>query len=185
MRIDLTQSKSSFSLRVKFLRLIWSFFVWPLVQFIPFMFGSRLRVLALRTFGAKVGKFCLIEPGCKIWIPWNLKLVEYVAIGRNVEVYNYAVVTIGRMTVVSQYCYLCTGTHDYTHPHMPLVWDEITIGSEVWVAAGTWILPGVKLGDGCVIGARSLIAKDMPPWTVCAGHPCKVLKPREIDDLPE
>jgi putative colanic acid biosynthesis acetyltransferase WcaF len=182
--IDLTKSVSPFSSKEKLLRFFWSFLVWPIVRFIPFRPGSKLRVLALRAFGAKIGSYCLVEPGCKIWMPWNLTMIEYVAIGRNVEIYNYGMVSIGRMTVVSQYCYLCTGSHDYTHPHMPLIWDNITLGSEAWVAAGTWILPGVSVGDGTVIGARSLVAKNLPAWSVCAGHPCKVVKPRIVKGLP-
>ena len=66
---------------------------------------------------------------------------------------------------------------------MPLVWKPIRIGSECWIAAGVFVGPGVTVGDGTVVGARAVVTKDMPPWTVCAGNPCKPLKPRILQAL--
>ena len=60
----------------------------------------------------------------------------------------------------------------------------ITIGESVWVAAGAFVAPGVTIGAGAVIGARSVVTKDMPDWTVCAGNPCRPLKPRVLRDSP-
>ena len=108
---------------------------------------------------------------------------NYVVLGRNVEIYNYAHVKISDMTVVSQRSYLCTGSHDYTHPHMPLIWKPIIIGSECWIASEVFIAPGVEIGNGTVIGARSVVTKSMPEWMVCAGNPCKPIKPRTIHEI--
>jgi putative colanic acid biosynthesis acetyltransferase WcaF len=113
-------------------------------------------------------------------MPWNLKLHDYVAIGHDVEVYNYSPVTIGSMTVVSQYCYLCTGTHDYMSREMPLVSHPITVGSQVWVCAGAWVLPGTTIAEGCVVGARSVIRGITSPWSVYAGNPATLIKSRII-----
>lgn len=176
--VNLLKSASVFSKKEKFLRVIWNI-CWAAVSILPRQF-SFLRVALLRLFGAKVGKQCLIERGVKIWIPWNLNIANFVAVGRYVEIYNYGDVKIDTMTVISQYSYLCTGSHNYEHPYMPLIWDKITVGSECWVGAGTWILPGVEIGNGSVIGARSLVTKNMPAWMVCAGHPCKPIKERKL-----
>jgi len=183
MIIDLQKSVSRFSKTEKLVRLIWNV-CWFSVSHLPRP-ASGLRIFVLRLFGAKIGKHCLIEPGVKIWIPWQLHVKDFVAIGRNVELYNYGLITISSMTVVSQYCYLCTGTHDYEDPSMPLEWYPITIGSECWIAAGTWIMPGNSIGNGCVIGARSIVTKDMPSWMVCAGHPCKPIKKRVVKNMAE
>jgi putative colanic acid biosynthesis acetyltransferase WcaF len=180
MNIDLTKSVSPFSKREKLRRLLWSYFVWPSVRFLPRRLGSRLRVAALRLFGARIGECCLIERGVQVWLPWQLELEGFVAIGRDVEIYNYGRVSVRRMTVISQYSYLCTGSHDYTHPHMPLIWRDIAIGSECWVAAGAFLGPGVEIGDGAVIGARSVVTKSMPARMICAGNPCKPIKPRNL-----
>jgi len=70
------------------------------------------------------------------------------------------------------------GTHDYTKEGFPLITMPIVIGDYVWLAAESFIHPGITIGTGAVIGARSVVTKDMPEWMVCAGHPCKPLKER-------
>ena len=52
----------------------------------------------------------------------------------------------------------------------------ITIGSNVWFGGGVIVCPGVTIGDRCVIGAGSVVTKDIPPDTMAAGNPCKVIK---------
>ena len=134
----------------------------------------------MRRFGAVIHGSALVHQSCTILQPWLLEIGDGSAIGKGVELYNYAQITIGTMTVVSQYSYLCTGTHDYSDPHMALTWKPIRIGSESWVAAGVFIGPGVDIGDGAVIGAMSVVTKSMPAWTVCAGNPCRAIKPRIV-----
>ncbi len=164
---------------MKIRRAIWRFLIRPVFMLSP---GSAndLRIFLLRVMGAQIGEHCLVSAKVDVLMPWNLVLEPYVALGRAVNVYNYGVVKIGRMTLVSQNVHLCTGSHDYTHPHMPLIWKPITIGSECWVASEVFIAPGVTIGDGAVIGARSVVTKDQPAWMVCAGNPCVPLKPREL-----
>ncbi len=165
-------------LRTKVRRAVWNC-VWVLLfRPTPKRMGNSWRLWLLRRFGAIVHGSALIEQSCKILQPWQLEIGDGSAIGHHAEIYNYAPVSIGAMTVVSQYSYLCTGTHDYTDPHMPLTWKPIRIGSECWIAADVFIAPGVSIGDGTVIGARSVVTRDMPAWMVCAGHPCRTVKPR-------
>ena len=53
---------------------------------------------------------------------------------------------------------------------------DITIGNNVWIGGNTVIMPGVRIGDNAVIGAGSIVTKDIPAWTVAAGNPCSVLR---------
>jgi putative colanic acid biosynthesis acetyltransferase WcaF len=142
---------------------------------------SPLRIALLRAFGAKIGRRCLVQ-NAHIWVPWNLRMDEFSVIASGTEIYNLAPIVIGANSVVSQRSYLCTASHDYTRPDFPLFSQPITIGSGVWIAAGAFIGPGINVGEGAVIGAYSVVVKDVPPWTVCAGNPCRVIKPREIKD---
>lgn len=183
LRVDLSKSVTHWDRRIKVKRVLWEWFLKPLFLALPRPF-SNVRIAILRLMGAQIGDRCLIDPGVNVLMPWNLHLASSVAIGRQVEIYNYAPVEIGTMTVISQYTYLCTGTHDYTHPHMPLTWKPIRIGSECWLAAGVFVAPGVTVGDGAVVGARSVVTKNVPPWMVCAGNPCRPLKPRVIREAP-
>jgi len=179
---DLTKSVSPFTIREKLYRGAWTYLAEPLVRWLP-RSASPLRIAALRLFGAEIGPTCLLERGVSVLIPKNLKLTGFVAIGRNVEIYNYGRIEIGKMSVISQYAYLCTGTHDYQHPYMPLIWKPIMIGSECWIAAGAFIGPGVTIGDGVVVGARASVTRNLAAWMVYAGNPCRPIKPRVIRTL--
>ena len=181
LRIDLYNVPSSTPLHVKLLRGLWSLFQLPFFPHTPQAL-SPLRIALLRLFGARIGPACLIGSGVKVWIPWNLTMGERSAIGFNTEIYNFAPIVIGKHVVISQHNYLCSATHDYTHPNFPLVSKPIHIRSQAWVAAGCLISPGVTIGEGAVIGARSLVTKSMPAWMVCAGSPCKPIKERVIQD---
>ena len=71
--------------------------------------------------------------------------------------------------------YLCGATHDHEDVEFPLVPKPITLGKRVWIAADAFVAPGVTIGDGTVVGARSSVFKDLPPWQICMGTPAKVL----------
>jgi putative colanic acid biosynthesis acetyltransferase WcaF len=159
-KLDLTKSVTRWDRRTAIARVLWAVFIKPIFQILPRPFGF-LRVAILRMCGARIGARCHLEPGIRILMPWNLEFGDDVAIGREVEFLNFAPVRVDSMTVVSQHCYLCTGTHDYMHPHFPLQFSPIEIGSECWIAAGAFIAPGVSIGDGAVIGARAVVTKDM------------------------
>ena len=92
---------NNWSLKIKILRILWmsvSFIYWPVFP----KFFSPVRVFVARVFGAKIGKKCLICPGVKIWIPWNLCMMDFVSVGHNFEIYNFAKITIGSNTSISQ-----------------------------------------------------------------------------------
>jgi putative colanic acid biosynthesis acetyltransferase WcaF len=93
--------------------------------------------------------------------------------------YSQGKITLGRRAVVSQGAHLCAGTHDYEQEGFPLFTKPITVGDHVWIAAEAFVHPGIDIGEGAVIGARSVIVKNLPAWMVCAGHPCVVLRERK------
>jgi putative colanic acid biosynthesis acetyltransferase WcaF len=181
LRIDLRQSNTKWRLSTKVRRGLWEAARFLLFRPTPRRLGNRWRLWILRLFGARIAGRALICGSCKILQPWLLQVGDGAAIGPQTEIYNYALVSIGSMSVVSQYSYLCTGTHDYTLSHMPLIWAPIHIGSECWIAADVFVAPGVTIGRGTVVGARSVVTRSLPEWSVCAGNPCKVLKPRIIN----
>ena len=116
--------------------------------------------------------------------PWKLRIGTGTAIGHRVEFYNFCMIEIGEMVLISQDCYLCTGTHDYTDPRMPLVTHPIKIEADSWLAAGVFVSPGVHIGRGAVVAARSVVTKDVPVWIVCGGQPCRAIKPRVLRETP-
>jgi putative colanic acid biosynthesis acetyltransferase WcaF len=183
LRVDLTKSNTPWPFSTKMRRGLWNV-VWQLLfRHTPKRLCNPWRVWLLALFGADIQGKVLVLGSCKILQPWKLSLGNGSALGSETVIYNYAHVRIGAMTIISQYSYLCTGTHDYTHPHMPLTWAPICIGSECWIAAGVFVAPGVTIGRGTVVGARSVVTRDLPEWTICAGNPCKALKPRVMRPL--
>jgi putative colanic acid biosynthesis acetyltransferase WcaF len=65
---------------------------------------------------------------------------------------------------------------------MPLVAKPIRIGRNAWVCADSFIAPGVTVGEGAVVGARSSVYRDVAPWTVVGGNPARFLKDRVLSD---
>ena len=143
-----------------------------------FMYGWRRWLLSL--FGAKVGKGVLIRPSVKTTYPWKVTIGDFSWIGDDVVLYSLGEIEIGRNTVVSQRSYLCTAGHDYTQSDFPIFDKKICIGSQVWLATDVFVAPGVTIGEGTVVGARSSVFNDLPTMMVCVGSPAKVIKPREI-----
>jgi acetyltransferase-like isoleucine patch superfamily enzyme len=74
--------------------------------------------------------------------------------------------------------YFFGGPNKFVHS---MTKGNVKIGSDVWVGRGATILSGVTIGDGAVVGAHSLVARDVPPYAVVAGNPAKVLKYRFPD----
>lgn len=182
-RVQLQYTRSGWPLSVKLKRVLFAPFR------LLFVRGSGrrlsfLRVAVLKLFGARIEHPVLIMDGVVVWHPWSLTLHRYCTLGRGVEVYNYAHITVGEQATVSQDTYLCSASHDFEDPTMPLTYEPITIGAHSWVAARCFVGPGVTVGEGAVVGACSVVVKDVPEWTVVAGNPARVLKPRQLKRHP-
>lgn len=176
------QGNTAWSLGTRVRRGLWIIARALLFRPTPKRLGNRWRLFMLRRFGATIAGGPLILPSVRILQPWLLTMAEGGAIGEDAEIYNYDRVTIGAHTVISQQVCLCTGSHDHRDPTFPLIWKPITIGSGCWIAARAFVLPGVTVGDGTVVGACSLVTKDLPAWSICSGNPCVVLRPRTMRD---
>jgi putative colanic acid biosynthesis acetyltransferase WcaF len=156
--------------------------LWWLVQTTFFawspQFAYGFRRWLLRCFGANVGKGVVIRPNVTITYPWKVSIGDHAWIGDDAVLYSLGEIEIGANAVVSQRSYLCASDHDYTLPDFPIRARKITIGEQAWVAADVFIAPGVTIGVGAVIGARSSVFHDMPAGMVCFGYPAKPVKPR-------
>lgn len=157
--------------------------LWGLVWLIAYRPSPRLlhgwRRFLLRLFGAKIGKGAHPYPSAKIWAPWNLEMGDHSCLASDVDCYSVDRIVLGARATVSQYSYLCTAGHDYRGPGMPLTTAPITIGEGAWIAADVFVGPGVTVGEGAVIGARSSLFRDIDPWTVAVGNPARPIKKRD------
>lgn len=168
----------SFPLRHRILRMIWNL-VWTLLASWTPPFLRGWRNLLLRMFGAKIHATANVYSSAKIWYPPNLTMGPRAALGPDAICYCMAPIEIRGRAIISQRAHLCGGTHDIDDPYFQLRTAPIVVGEDAWVAAEAFVGPGVKVGEGAVLGARAVTVKDLDPWTVYAGNPAKPIRCRK------
>lgn len=141
-------------------------------------------VIPFRPNDAKqVGKGCYYMDMI-VWLNGEfIELGDKVVFNYGCYVNGYGELFIGDRTGFGPYVMIHTANHA-TNPSKPILeqgWtrEAISIGKDCWIGMGSVILPGVTIGDGVIIGAGSVVPKDLPPWTVAVGNPCKVIKQRK------
>ena len=179
MKVDVSNCPSSHSVRNKIGRALWQI-VWAILYRPSPKILPGWRRFLLRAFGAQISPTAFPHASAKIWAPWNLTMDDYSCLAQDVDCYCVDRIVIGAHATVSQYSFLCAASHDYSHPHMPLVTAPILISDGAWVAADVFVGPGVVVGEGAVVGARSSVYKHVEPWSVVAGNPAKFLKKRTL-----
>ena len=167
----------SFSLKHRFLRLVWGV-VWGLLgRLSPVPFYGWRRLL-LRFFGASVSSSARVYPSATIWYPPNLSLGAHAVLGPGVMCYCMDRITIGDYAIVSQRAHLCGGTHDPDDPHFQLQPKPVIVSAKAWVAAESFVGPGVCIGEGAIVGARGVAVKNVPDWEIWAGNPARKIRDR-------
>jgi putative colanic acid biosynthesis acetyltransferase WcaF len=169
--------KSAHGLRHKGARFLWEIVWLFLFRPTPKRLGGPWRNFLLRLFGAKIGR-CWFHPSVRIWVPWRLEVGNDTYIDQNVWLYNTWECKIDDRVIISADSVLCTVSHDYSVASYELIGKRITIESDCWITMKVFICPGVTVGQGSVIGACSVVTKNVQPWTVMAGNPARLIKKR-------
>ncbi len=172
-----TAHDSPWSLGNRIVRLLWEFCWASFCLWTPKPF-NRWRLFWLRAFGAKIHGTPFIHQRARISIPWNLTVQDRAMIGDRANINTLGEIEIGPGAIVAQETYLSSGSHDFDHPAVPLVTAKITIGADAFVGARSFVMPGVAIGRRALIGAGSIVTKDIPDNVVAAGNPCRVIKAR-------
>jgi putative colanic acid biosynthesis acetyltransferase WcaF len=141
---------------------------------------NRWRLLVLRAFGAKLFGTPFVHPNARIQIPWRLTMHHRACLGDGATAYTLDEVVIEEGATVAQEAYLCTGTHDFSSPALPLQTAPIIVGAHAFIGARAFILPGVKIGRGAIAGAASVVTKNIPDNTVAVGNPAKPIGLRPL-----
>lgn len=136
----------------------------------------------LRLFGAEIGTGVLIRPSVRITYPWKVAIGDHAWVGDHAILYSLADIRIGAHSVVSQLSHLCTGSHDSESASFAITAAPIVVGSQCWIASDVFVAPGVTIGDGAVVGARSSVFRDLSPATIYAGTPARPVRPRPLPD---
>jgi putative colanic acid biosynthesis acetyltransferase WcaF len=160
-------------------RVAWSLGRW-LVRLSPRpCFGWRRAIL--RLFGAKIGSQVHVYPSAHLYMPWNVEIDAWSALGDDVFIYSLGKVRIGANVTLSYRAHVCAGTHDLEDPALPLLKPPVCIEDGVWIGTEAFIGPGVSIGRGAIVGARAVVMKDVHSLEVVAGNPCRVIGYRKFD----
>lgn len=125
------------------------------------------------------------EEGCTIKSPFLCDYGEFISLGKNFFAnYNCKLIDGGRITfgddvLVGPDCTFVTAVHPVDPARRLagyMTYKPISVGSNVWFGAGVLVCPGVTIGDNCVIGAGSVVVRDIPANSVAAGNPCRILR---------
>lgn len=134
--------------------------------------SSRLRSLALRMFGANVGRDVIIRPRVRVRFPWNLSIGDDAWIGEGVWISNRASVEIGHDAVVSQETFITTGSHR-SRADMRAVASPVVVEPGAWITARCVVLGGRRIGRSALVKPGSLVDRDIEPNEVCGGNPLR------------
>ena len=140
------------------------------------------RQAILRELIPNQGRDCFIKP------PFLCDYGEFIVLGDRFfanygcKLVDGGTITFGKDVLVGPGCTFVTVNHA-VEPKRRLrgvmQCKPITVGDNVWFGAEVTVCPGVTIGDGCVIGAGSVVVKDIPAYTMAAGNPCKVIRTLE------
>lgn len=140
---------------------------------------------------AVVNELFVKSDGACVNPPFYCDYGSHIEVGKNFFAnYNCTILDVAKVTIGDN-CFMAPNVAIYTagHPIYPDVrsamWEygkQVTIGDNVWIGGNTVICPGVHIGSNVIIGAGSVVTKDIPDWAVAAGNPCKVLRMITEDD---
>ena len=132
----------------------------------------------------ELGADTLLEPG--VWLtapaPGRIRIGSGTFLNMGVMVAAMELVEIGDHCMFANGCFVTDASHRFDDPDRPITWQGFDskgptrIGDDVWCGANVVVTTGVTIGERCVIGANSVVTRDVPPFSIAAGAPAKVLR---------
>lgn len=145
-------------------------------------FDGDIRVVG--TGEVLLGEYCRFGAGVILETRQAgcIELGSHVRLNQGCVVVAYSGVVIGEDTLIGEYASIRDANHSIHAGRLIRLQDHhsapVHIGSDVWIGRGACILPGVRVGDGAVIGANSIVTRDIPAGAVAVGNPAKIIKYR-------
>ena len=146
--------------------------------------AKRIRVFFAKLIVEYCGNNVNIEKGA--YFTPQLKIGDRSGIGVNCEAHGY--ITIGKDVMMGPDCIIYSSNHCHDRTDIPMI-DQggeyakpVTIGNDVWLGRRVMIMPGVNIGDGCIIGAGAVVCHDIPPYSIAVGVPARVVRNRKTNN---
>jgi acetyltransferase-like isoleucine patch superfamily enzyme len=162
--------------------------IWGLVKYVPSPIGDLLRFAVLKVFMKRI-KTLWVRSGVTIWWPERISLGES-SVNEDVHINGFGGVTIGDRVLIGHRCTFFSDSHKFDDPNT-LIWFQgrnpapIRVEDDVYFGCNVVVLAGVTVGRGAVIGAASVVTKDVPPLAIVTGTPARVLRFRGQEARPE
>lgn len=155
-----------------------------LLELIPY----PLRIIAFKLFFDRLGKTVLIDYGTYFRYPKKIRIGDGVSINRGCELYaahlaTGGTITIGNNVALGPHVKVFAGGHDYNTLNLVDTAGPVVIDDFVWIGGNSTILPGVHIGEGAVIGAGSVVTRDIPSYSIAVGNPARVIKQRALSPV--
>lgn len=140
--------------------------------------GENTQILGeLMLFGhggdISIGDFCYVGEHTRIWSALKINIGHRVLISHNVNIFDSLTHPISAGNRHLQYLHIITKGHP---KQLQLDEASIDIRNDVWIGTNAIILRGVTIGEGAIVGAGSVVTKDVAPWTIVAGNPAKIMR---------
>lgn len=147
---------------------------------------------ALQEGRLEIGRHALLEPNVWITAPGSarVRIGEGTFLNMGVMIAAEQLVEIGDHCMLANGCFVSDSSHRYDDPEKPITWQGFQgkgptrIGDNCWLGIGTAVTSGVTIGERCVIGANSVVTKDIPAFSIAAGAPAKVIREVEYRSPP-
>lgn len=144
-------------------------YLWGVIELVlvynPWQISSKLRIAALRLFGAQIGSDVIMRPRLRVRFPWNLKIGDRCWIGEGAWIHNQDLVLVGHDVVISQEAFITTGSHALS-TNMALLTKPVHIHDGAWIATRAIVLGGSTIGVSSVISPNTVV----PPNTNIADN---------------
>jgi acetyltransferase-like isoleucine patch superfamily enzyme len=128
-----------------------------------------------------MGNNIIINKNVNLWVS-SLTLGNNIQINPNTCIYGQVI--IGDNVLIAPNCMIAGGNHSFENSNKPMIIQNCTtkrpivIGNDIWIASNSIILDGVHIGDGAIIGAGSVVTKDVPSMAIVVGNPAKLIRYR-------
>lgn len=126
-----------------------------------------------------IGEWCYIGEGARVWSSGAIHIGDRVLISHNVNIFDSLTHPLSTRQRHAQFKAITqTG-----HPRIIDLGERpVTVGSDVWIGANACVLRGVTIGEGAVVGAGAVITHNVPPYTIVAGNPARVIRELGLDE---
>ncbi len=151
---------------------------------IPATFGVGLRMFLYPLFFKHCGRGLTVKQGVTFQFPERISIGDQVGINEYTWLGGDGGIDIGDFVRIAPHVSIVSFNHAFADRNTPIklqpsIYKKVVIEDDVWIGTHAVILAGIRVGKGAVIGAGSVVTKDVPPYTIVAGVPARVIKERK------